>query len=406
MKPRGSALAMLLVLLVACGGTAEEPAQGAGGTPAFSYDPLRSWPQVGFGPGRAFLNPNEGKIGTKAAASLAPAWVRVEKSTLSAPILAGRYVFATTSAGALAVVDASLGTPKATVELGSGPAGAPAYAAGHVFVSTRDKRLVAVDATALTIAWTAQHTGTLTAPVVSDDVVYVGSSSGYTYAYAAGGCGAPDCLPRWAGPTASPVRSAPAIAHDHVYAVTEDGGLRAYPARGCDEAACAPAWSRRIEGGGDVGPTASNDRVFVAGTKGGEPRVSAYDASGNRAWVAPAPGTVTNLATDGALVHGTTSRGEVFALDARTGDLAWKSPSLGKITGAPALVNHALFVGVMGVDAMPQVLVFADACPGAECGPVARIPTGKDTVGPTAAAICRGRVHVANGSRLLALQPR
>jgi outer membrane protein assembly factor BamB len=241
---------------------------------------------------------------------------------------------------------------------------------------------------------------------VSDDLVYVGSRSGYVYAYAAGGCGEAMCLPRWTAPTGSPVRSTPAVAHDHLYVAAEDGGIRGYPARGCDKLACAPAWSRKLGGRGGVGPTASADRVFAAAEKSGAPHVAAYDPAGNRAWIAPAPGEITNLATDGALIHGTTAHGEVFALDARDGKLAWKSPSLGKITGAPAIVNHTLYVGVIGVDATPELLVLRDRCAGATCEPLARISTGKDTVGPTAAAICRGRVHVANGARLLALAPR
>jgi outer membrane protein assembly factor BamB len=70
----------------------------------------------------------------------------------------------------------------------------------------------------------------------------VASGAGTLEAYAADGCGQPECAPLWSGPLAVSAAGAaawPAVAGDLVYATSPDG-LVAFDAQGCTASPCAP----------------------------------------------------------------------------------------------------------------------------------------------------------------------
>jgi hypothetical protein len=63
-------------------------------------------------------------------------------------------------------------------------------------VPTSPGTLIVRDRTSMATVWTAALGGPPSAPVISDDRIYVGAGT-RVYAFAAGGCGSPTCTPLW-----------------------------------------------------------------------------------------------------------------------------------------------------------------------------------------------------------------
>lgn len=138
----------------------------------------------------------------------------------------------------------------------------------------------------LRVAWKAPSNGTLVAPVVSNDVLYVAS---YGYQYTGGNAkkhvktgrvyaypvrcatGGGTCSPLWYGETTRP--AVPFVSGNSVYALTAFRNLRgelfSFPV-GCasDGSACSPTWTAPVGKSTGVVPVVIDDVVYVGASRG------------------------------------------------------------------------------------------------------------------------------------------
>jgi outer membrane protein assembly factor BamB len=173
--------------------------------------------------------------------------------------------------------------------VGQGRAGelftAPAVGKGSVFVGTMNATPQAFTGRLVVFpvggcgepvcrpTWVADIGGpaTLTAsPTVSDDTVFIGSSS--LLAFAAAGCGARTCQPlRSYDLGDSGMETTPAVVGDVLLATTQDtpdpntvGVVAAFPAHGCGAARCEPLWTGiNFAAGFASSPAVAGGLVFV-----------------------------------------------------------------------------------------------------------------------------------------------
>ena len=118
--------------------------------------------------------------------------------------------------------------------------------------------------------------GPISAPVVSGDSVYAGSSSGQVYAFPAT-CDANGCPPRWVGVAGKGRVSRPGVNDDFVY-VTSDR-LYAFPsACGSADRTCLPAWSTPLPDPPTGDAPAVGGGVVVVASDSVEGGVSAFPA--------------------------------------------------------------------------------------------------------------------------------
>ena len=118
------------------------------------------------------------------------------------------------------------------------------------------------------------------------------------------------------------------------------------------------AWRRSIgEGGGyrqkiTAAPVVAGGRVFTMDSDGA---VSAFDlANGNRHWntdTQPKRDRSTNvgggLAAVGGMVFASTGRGEILAINAADGKIAWRSPLDTPARSAPTVADNRVFVSTL-----------------------------------------------------------
>jgi|GEM_PF-3465182 len=158
-----------------------------------------------------------------------------------------------------------------------------------------------------------------------------------------------------------------------------------------------PRWVTSLDVGGRVtGPVTDTDRTYV----GVGDLVAVDAATGDTAWRTPGPVTGTPTIADGA-VFASTATG-VMAVDAATGDLRWQRPLTDPVLTPPVVADGTVYVGVTVPDGGGAVTAL-DAGDGR---PRWHRPTGAVQVTPTVvdgtvfAADRTGTVHAfaADGS--------
>jgi len=155
-------------------------------------------------------------------------------------------------------------------------------------------------------------------PVHADGVVYVGSDDGHVYAV-----DAIDGRQRWKRRTGGPVASTPAVAAGVVYALSFDGTLYAFDAK-----SGALRWKFATGG----------ERRFEAkGLHGFQPRHQTF-ADPFDVWLS------SPVVADGSVYVGS-SDGNVYAIDAATGDERWSFRTGNVVHASPAYADGVVFVG-------------------------------------------------------------
>lgn len=170
-----------------------------------------------------------------------------------------------------------------------------------------------------TVAWKFRTGGrVLSSPVVSGDVVYVGSTDGQLYAIdrATG-------TERWKFATKGPISSSPAVSGGLVYISSVDGKVYAIDAKAGTE-----KWSFATRG----------ERRFTApGIHGAIPRTERM----------PDPFDV--FLSSPVIANGTVYIGSgdqnVYALDATTGKRKWTFATGDVVHASPAVANGVVFIG-------------------------------------------------------------
>lgn len=172
-------------------------------------------------------------------------------------------------------------------------------------------------------------------PMAADGMVFTAPANpGTLYAFAAGGCGAPDCAPVWTAPLAQGMGSiTPTVAGGILYVMNGDY-LTAFTASGCGASTCAPLWSADLGLPAGGAFAVSNGRVFVDDSSG---NLRAFDAqSGAALWKVSTGSTYfvhsSPMVVPGVVVAAVSNSLSVF--DPATGALLWAVPVGASVTSA------------------------------------------------------------------------
>jgi len=158
----------------------------------------------------------------------------------------------------------------------------------------------------------------VSSPVHADGVIYFGSDDGNVYAVDAA-----DGHQLWKRPTGGPVPSTPAVAGQTVYVGSYDGKLYALDAR-----TGAPKWKFSTEG----------ERRFEArGLHGLQPKTQTI--------ADPFDVFLSSPVVAGGAVYFGSGDGNVYALDAATGQLKWKFHTGDVVHASPAYADGVLYFG-------------------------------------------------------------
>ena len=180
-------------------------------------------------------------------------------------------------------------------------------------------------------------------PTVVDDVVYAGSADQRVYAL--------DAITGnelWNFATDGAVNSTPAVVDGVVYVGSNDNHLYAL-----DAATGAMLWSHDTGAWVQSTPAVSGGMVYSTALIDGAPRVVALNASsGARVWTAQlphAPDPEFSLTVAGGLVYVPgTDFGELHALEAATGEIAWTSSvGSGYVRSAPTVLDGVVYQTVV-----------------------------------------------------------
>jgi len=158
----------------------------------------------------------------------------------------------------------------------------------------------------------------VSSPVHKDGVIYFGGDDGNVYAV-----GAADGQQRWRRKTGGPVSSTPAVDGDTLYVASYDGKLYALDVR-----TGAPRWTFATEG----------ERRFEAkGLHGFQPRSQTIADPFDVLLSSP-------VVANGSVFFGS-GDGNLYAVDAASGELRWKFRTGDVVHASPAYANGVVYVG-------------------------------------------------------------
>ncbi|HEY6566198.1 MAG TPA: PQQ-binding-like beta-propeller repeat protein [Actinomycetota bacterium] len=219
------------------------------------------------------------------------------------------------------------------------------------------------------------HGAPLSAPVVFDDRVFAGSSSGIVYAFPTD-CPTSRCEPEWVGEAGDVAVSQPAVNDDFVY-VTSDR-LYAFPSGcGTDDRVCAPVWSAEIPGRPSEGPPVIGGGLVVVTSSAAGGSVYAFPAvcsvRCDPVWAATTSGEPGGAALLGGSAY-VAAGGRLLAFDLScqgTCSPTWSgsfvtSGAVGPgAADAPSAQGDVVYVGADD----GTLWVFPASCPESSCDP-------------------------------------
>ena len=182
----------------------------------------------------------------------------------------------------------------------------------------------------------------LTAPVVVDGVVYVGSDDGSLYALDAD---SGEML--WSFATGDAIRSVPAVVDGTVYFGSNDNHLYAV-----DAATGEGLWRHDTGDWVQYSPAVGNGMVYFPARTESDRTVHAVDAdTGEVVWVAEPPYPIEERLTPtfhgGRVYAQGADYGTFHALDAATGEIAWQAEVGGYVESAPTVLDGVVYLTVI-----------------------------------------------------------
>jgi outer membrane protein assembly factor BamB len=177
-------------------------------------------------------------------------------------------------------------------------------------------------------------------PVIDGNTLYVPSSDGRVY-----GLDAIYGDVRWkSGPLDDKLWTGPAIEGDTIYVSTFEDYVYGLPTEGASLGNdVEPSWAFKGDAGFVSSPVLRDDMVFVGsfdrnvyGVRVGESEATWKFAGGNWFWAAPV--------IDEGVVYAGCFDGKIYALDAETGDELWEFDTASQIVASPVLVGDLLVV--------------------------------------------------------------
>lgn len=306
------------------------------------------------------------------------------------PLVVGGRVIVGDQSGILAALDEATGHVVWEVDVGSSILGSPALAGDLVVAGSEGGDVVAVRALDGRPAWTRHVGGAVSASLLTiHGVIYAGSADGTLSAI-----DARTGTVAWSVALGGPITRGPALAGGSLYVGAKGGHFVAI-----DVASHAVRAAREL-GDGEVGtPTVDRERVYVGrgllAPDGPHDLVAMSSSSLAIQWSFAGPGG--QQVHMGGLADGRVlavcEDGNVYALDAATGELLWTAATDGSIGTLVAIVGEVVFV-----TSSDRSLRALDA------------PTGDqlwrlDVIGsPTMPAVSGGRVFVGtNVGRVVAI---
>ena len=193
------------------------------------------------------------------------------------------------------------------------------------------------------LIWTFTTGGwVLTAPVVTDGVVYFGSDDGKLYALAAD-----NGEKLWSFATDDVIRSVPSVVDGTVYFGSNDNHLYALNAATGEE-----LWHYDTGAWVQYSPVVGNGKVYFPARGETDRTVHAVDAeTGEVVWVAEPPYPIDERLAP--TVHGDrvyaqgAGYGAFYSLDASSGEIAWQAEVGGYVESAPAVLEGVVYLTVI-----------------------------------------------------------
>ena len=225
----------------------------------------------------------------------------------------------------------------------------PAVSEGVVFIGA-DGDILALDALTGTKIWSFPTTGrVVSSPAVVDGMVYVGSFEGNLYALnASTGSKIWDYTIMDTG-HGTEVLSSPAVVDGVVYFGALDDNVYALKASTGEK-----IWNHTVRLGVTSAPAVSEGVVYVSSDTYYLYALSA--ASGEEMWHFTVSDLVQRLkgysptVASGVVYVRSSDFGELYALDASTGDLKWVSPGYINTRGSAAIVGDVVYSGTGAVN--------------------------------------------------------
>jgi outer membrane protein assembly factor BamB len=284
----------------------------------------------------------------------------------------------------------------------------------HQANNTNETALTDANVHALTKVWSGATGGAVnSSPATASGVVYVGSSDGKLYAFAAG-CATlgGTCTPIWTGATGGAITSSPAVAAGDVFIGSADGKLYAFKI-GCGTggASCNPVWTATTGGSINSSPSVNLSTLYIGSADG---KLYAFDATGTIGcsgipksctpiWTGATGGAVESspAATNGVVYVGSDD-GKLYAFSATcgTGGAAclplWTATTGGAIHSSPSIASNKLYVGSLDGKFYAFDALGVTGCTGTPvvCTPIWTATTGGAIT--TSAAEGESRVWIAS----------
>ena len=232
----------------------------------------------------------------------------------------------------------------------------------HEGNNTSETKISQANVADLQVAWTSPESGSIAAsPVVSDGVVYVGStdtSDHSLYAFAAGcDSGGGICSPLWVGPVGGAIYSTPAVADGVVYVRSGNGWLYAF-AVGCNSGGrtCDPIWKGHAGHLIFSSPAVADGVVYVGSQDGNLYAFSVGCGSGGEVcdplWIGPTGDMIDSspAVADGVVYIGSQDHNlYAFQVGCGTGGLVcdplWTGPTGDQVESSPAVADGVVYVG-------------------------------------------------------------
>jgi outer membrane protein assembly factor BamB len=288
---------------------------------------------------------------------------------VGSPAIAGGVVFIGSLDGSMYAIDQETGKQKWKTDPTDSIASSPAVADGIVYYLSYDRALYAVAADTGAVKWLFATSGErrfeakglhglaptdqniadpmdtyLSSPAVFSGRVYFGSSDGHVYAV-----DAKSGVLSWSFQTKDVVHASPAIANNTVYIGSWDSYLYALDAEtGVEKWRFKTGEDPIIHNqqGFQSSPAVVDGTVYVGCRDGHVYAVDAmtgakkWDYSTSQSWVNGTPAV-----RDGVVYVGTSDTHRFHALDAKTGRLLWVFDSKGLIFGSAALAGNLAYLG-------------------------------------------------------------
>ena len=181
----------------------------------------------------------------------------------------------------------------------------------------------------------------VTAPAVSEGMVYIGSDDQSLYAL-----DAETGALRWSFLTGDVIRSTPAVHNGTVLFGSNDNHVYAV-----DAATGTEMWRHDTGDWVQYTPVVNDEKVYLGAYSDGDRRVHALDATtGVVVWTAERPFPIGAQHTPTAIGNRVYAQGseygQFYALDAATGQVAWQAEVGGYVESAPTFIDGVVYLTV------------------------------------------------------------